>query len=608
MQAFTIAWDSPHKKWISLQPNELITPDDPLHWTQRVYNWNHFCADCHSTGVDKNYDTQTTTYHTTFTSINVACQACHQHIDPHHWQKTKSQTSKTPAAEEIIDTCAVCHSRRHAITSHTELNKTYLDNYEPEILRKNIYYPDGGIQAEDYEYGSFIQSKMYQSGVSCIDCHHPHSLQLKAPGNGVCLQCHNVTPPRQRFPALKAKNYNTSEHHFHQPNSTGSQCINCHMPAHTYMQIDVRHDHYFRIPRPELTIKYHIPNACNTCHTDKTAQWARDYIIKWYGKKNITQNNTDVFFLGRAGDPKAVSSLIAAATNSKHPAIVRATAIELLAQYHTPQCLTAMLSGTKDCHPLVRLIAIRSLRNLPAALKIKFIVPLLNDPFSSVRMEAARNLVDVVSQFTPAQRQLFEKNFLAYQQAQMAQIDQPEGNYNLGIAAQEQGQYYSAEMYFKMAIKLDEHFYPGSEKLAILYNLMGKNAKAMEVLKNAIASNKNQGELYYSLGLLFAEESDYKNSAAMLANAIRLMPANARVYYNASLALQQLGNLNQAEKMLLAANRLSPHNPLFLNALLHLSIQQNKWVDAHDYAIQLAAIEPHTEQIQTVVEMINRHL
>ena len=361
LQAFTIAWDTRRKQWFSV--------NDQWPWSKRVYTWNHFCADCHSTNLQKNYSAATDTYHTDWSALNVTCQACHG------TQKQAHAHTKKPASTQIVESCAFCHSRRHAITATIHPGTPLLDNYMPEILRKNIYFADGGLQEEDYEYGSFVQSKMYSAGVACTDCHNPHSLQLVTPGNGVCLQCHNPQPPIGRFPGLIAKNYDSPAHHFHKPGSAGAQCVSCHMPPKTYMQVDVRRDHYFRIPRPDLTVKYGIPNACNLCHTKKSAQWAADQIVKWYGKKTYSNDVTEILTLGRAANPKAEIQLIALSKDLRQAAIVRATAIELLQQYPSTPSLAAQVAATQDADALVRTIAVQGLKIMPGEERVKIVAP-----------------------------------------------------------------------------------------------------------------------------------------------------------------------------------------------------------------------------------------
>ncbi|MDX1345904.1 MAG: multiheme c-type cytochrome, partial [Sedimenticolaceae bacterium] len=309
LQALPLAWDSRSKeeggqRWFHLYPNERIGPGDELHWTGPQQNWNYMCAECHSTDLKKNYDQASDTFDTTWSEINVSCEACHGPGSQHVAWARKEQGSdkysetmglvaefnerkdaawtmdpktgnalrnKPRTTDSEIEVCAQCHSRRSSISQDYVPGKPFMDHYVPSLLVDGLYHADGQIDDEVYVYGSFLQSKMYAAGVTCSDCHEPHSLALRSPGNGVCAQCH-----------LPAK-YDSKSHHFHEPGSEGASCAECHMPPKNYMVVDPRHDHSMRIPRPDLSVKLGTPNACNNCHADRDAGWAAQQVKTWYG-------------------------------------------------------------------------------------------------------------------------------------------------------------------------------------------------------------------------------------------------------------------------------------------------------------------------------------
>ncbi len=313
LQVLDIAWDSSPRaeggqRWFHLHPDEKIAAGDVLYWTEPNLNWNYMCAGCHSTNLKKHYDSATRTYKTSWSEIDVSCEACHGPGSMHvgrakavaagrdtgaanrgltvvfgerkavHWttddatrKPVRSQPNKS---HKEIRGCARCHSRRSQLSDDFVPGQSFMDAYHPALLTQDLYYPDGQIQDEVYVWGSFQQSRMFhQGGGTCSDCHDPHSAQLRAPGEQVCYQCH------------AAARYATKTHHHHQAGSRGSSCVECHMPATTFMGVDRRHDHSFRIPRPDLTVKLAVPNACNACHEDKDASWAVETVEKWYGQK-----------------------------------------------------------------------------------------------------------------------------------------------------------------------------------------------------------------------------------------------------------------------------------------------------------------------------------
>ncbi len=123
-----------------------------------------------------------------------------------------------------------------------------------------LYHADGQQRDEVYNWGSFLQSKMYASGVTCSDCHDPHSGKLRAEGNALCAACH-----------LPSK-YDAAAHHHHKPGSAGAACVACHMPTTTYMVVDPRHDHSLRVPRPDLSVKFgHAERLQRLSHQSRRA-------------------------------------------------------------------------------------------------------------------------------------------------------------------------------------------------------------------------------------------------------------------------------------------------------------------------------------------------
>ncbi|MEX2401000.1 MAG: multiheme c-type cytochrome, partial [Rhodothermales bacterium] len=392
MQAFTIAWDTERQRWFSLQPDECIEPPDWLHWTGEAMNWNYMCADCHSTNLQRNFDLASDTYETTWSEIDVSCEACHGPGEA-HVERARSDdydaedgglTVRLTEAHRQVDTCAPCHARRRVIHPDHLAGKPFLDHYEPELLEEELYFADGQIRDEVYVYGSFLQSRMYANGVTCSDCHDPHSTDLKFEGNALCTQCHE--------PAT----YDSFEHVRHPQGSEGAQCVDCHMPERTYMVVDPRRDHSFKVPRPDLTAELGTPNACNGCHADESAGWAAEHITEWHGQDR-PPSFARAIAGGREGAPEAEPELYRLAGDFATPDIVRATALSLLERYPTVRAADAAVDLLQDSSAVVRATALRNLaaRNLSAESDRQHasrIEPLLTDSVRLVRTEAARVL------------------------------------------------------------------------------------------------------------------------------------------------------------------------------------------------------------------------
>lgn len=218
------------------------------------------------------------------------------------------------ASEREIEVCGRCHSRRSQLTDDVTAADSLHDGFRVALLEPGLYWPDGQMRDEVFNYGSFLQSRMYAQGVTCGDCHEPHSGRLRAGGDGVCLQCHE---PKLATPA----------HHFHPVESAGARCAACHMPTTVYMQIDARHDHAFRIPRPDLSASLGTPNACTNCHGDRSPQWAVDAIRAHYPRPRRGLQSFGVAFAAlERHEPGAARDVAAIATDAGQPAIVRASA------------------------------------------------------------------------------------------------------------------------------------------------------------------------------------------------------------------------------------------------------------------------------------------
>ncbi|MFO0944796.1 MAG: multiheme c-type cytochrome [Planctomycetota bacterium] len=496
-QALPIAWDTHKKEWFHLYEQEKLKPDEWLYWTHWGMNWNHQCAECHSTNLQKNYDPKTDAYHTTWTDIDVSCEACHGPGSIHvavaekgsilgDWRYGTGLPSLkgTSQGQTQIDMCSRCHSRRRVIRPGFTPGDAFVEYYQPELLDTNAYYPDGQIRDEDYEYGSFHLSLMHAKGVRCVDCHDPHSAQIILKGNALCVRCH--VPGK----------YDAPSHHFHKVDGKGSLCVECHMPETTYMRVDPRRDHSFRIPRPDLTQSMGIPNACNRCHKEKSAEWSMEHVTKWYGKKEYPRriDFADSIAKGRDGDPAATKELTRLSRDPRMPAMLRASSVALLRNLPAEQTVETLLGALKDPDVLVRTQALRSLEPVltagglarddgrtpdsPWREQVRRVAGMLNDPSRSVRTEAARVLTACGRNAVPsALRDAFDRSLNECIADLDAQRDVPDTNYNLGNIYANLGDPSKAEAYYKDSLDRDPSFNIARFNLAMLYYEQQRNEK-----------------------------------------------------------------------------------------------------------------------------------
>ncbi len=590
LQTLQISWDTQRKRWFHIH-DEQITHDDPLHWTSLQFNWNFMCAECHSTNLQKNYDAKTRTYTTAWSEIDVSCEACHGPCSNHlEWAREEGPDPAKGLLVSLkgkaqVEACARCHSRRTLVSGDYEHGRPFLDHYAPSLLERRLYHSDGQILDEVYVYGSFLQTKKSKSGVRCTHCHDAHTARLRMPGNALCQQCHQPTPPAE-FDTLTAGLYDTPEHHFHKEPIL---CVDCHMPARTYMAVDPRRDHSFRVPRPDLTVKLGTPNACSVCHEDKSAQWAVDAVEKWY-----PQSDKRGYHFAQALATRNPDALAQLADDKEQPAIARATAITLL-----PRPRAAAL---KDSDPLVRMAAVRGFygRADPVLL-----TPLLKDPVRAVRVEAARVLASVRALHD---NEAFRAALEEFKQRQAAQAERPEAHLNLGVMHADLGDSRAAEQAYLTALGIDDGFLPVRFNLSNLYNALGRNADAETQLRAILKRVPDDGEACYSLGLLLAEMRRPDEAARYLQLAVDRLPGRARVLYNYGLLLQQLRRLEEAEAALLEAVRLTPRDRDALNALVILCMQQGQWKRALPYAERLSKLAPRAADVRRMLQRIRMEL
>ncbi|HUL11010.1 MAG TPA: tetratricopeptide repeat protein [Methylococcaceae bacterium] len=590
LQALSIAWDSHPKeqggqRWFHLYPNEKIDHTDELHWTKLSQNWNYMCAECHSTNLQKNYDPASRSYHTTWSEIDVACEACHgpgsQHvafaernpgferIDPKtkglavllderkgiHWsidpQSDNAHRSPPRDTEKEIQTCARCHSRRAQLFADYRYGQPLMDTHLPSLLQETLYHADGQIDGEVYEYGSILQSKMYHAGVTCSDCHEPHSLKLRVQGNGVCLQCHG------------AEKYDTGRHHFHRAGSAGANCVDCHMPVKNYMVVDPRRDHSFRIPRPDLSARLGTPNACTGCHAKKPARWAADKLRQWYGHDpKGYQGYAETLHASRAGAADAEARLVALLREKGQPAIARATAAAELGRWLSPDSLPALAEALADTHPRVRAAAVEALDPLPPERRWSLAHTLLRDPVRVVRALVAGGLAGIPAEKVPSgERADFRKAADDYLASQRLNADEPGAQVNLGNFHAARGESAEAEAAYREALTLSPGWVPAYTNLADLYRQMSRDAEGETLLREGLARQPKSAALHHSLGLLQVRRKDMVAALVSLKRAAELAPDDARFAYVYAVALDSTGHAREARAVVVAALKRAPGDP-----------------------------------------------
>lgn len=557
-QAMEACFD-PHKgDWFNVYGDEDRKPGEWGHWTGRGMVWNQMCASCHNTRLRKNYDVAKDSYHTTMAEMTVSCEACHGPMKSHHeWQQANPGQKGDPtlpkwSRDQQIENCAGCHARRGEITGDFVPGESFWDHYHLTIVdHSDIYYPDGQIRDENYEFASFVSSRMHHAGVRCMDCHDMHSMKTILPGNQLCMRCH--TPGG--FP--NAPVIMPEAHSFHGAASTGNQCVNCHMPQTVYMQRHPRHDHGFTIPDPWLTKEHGVPNACNKCHTDKTADWALEAANKWWGpkmEKRKTRVRADLIAKARKGDDSARDGLVALLSSDEIPYWKASAAVLLERWIGEPAVQSAVTAQLQHAHPLVRQSAVHALEAMAPSGTIRSqIEPLLDDPVRSVRSTAAWALRDSLNLDSTAGKDLLHMLSL--------NLDQPSGQMQAGQFWFARGNHAKAIEHMEKAILWDPNSPPFHHDLAMIYSVTGQTKQAIEKMRDAIRVAPKHAEYHYELGLALAETGDIQAVVASLEEAVRLDPLLARAWYNLGLAKNSLNDPEGAMTALLRGEAANPGDP-----------------------------------------------
>ncbi|QIB34637.1 HEAT repeat domain-containing protein [Ancylobacter pratisalsi] len=622
-QALPFAYDTRAReqggqRWFPLYPDEMIAPGDPLHWTGPQLNWNFMCAECHSTALRKNYDAATDRFDTRFSEISVGCEACHGaargHVDwakgardaavPHKgfasvaatrppvdWEidpRTGSPAHgvSRPAGDEV-ETCARCHSRRGILAETWVPGRPLTATHLPTFLSEGLFEANGVMQDEVFNDHSFKQSLMYARGVTCSDCHAPHSAKLRAPGAAVCGQCHLP----ERFEA--------TSHTGHVPGPKAPDCISCHMPARTYMVVDRRHDHSFRVPRPDISAQLGTSNTCNECHADKPASWAAEAIERWHGpERRGFQNWTAAFVHARQGEPAARDELIALANTSSVPAIVRATAVSELQGFPSIDSEEALRKALADPDPLVRIAALQGQSYLPLDMRWRRVSPLLADPVAGVRIEAADQLADQpLAPLAATDRARLEAAWREYEDAQRLNADRADARANLGNFLLRRGNAAGAEAEFLAGLKLQPADTALSVNLADLYRVQGREREAQEILRRAIAVHPDAAALHHALALALIRQRNYPEAISALERAARLAPDNPRYAYVYAVALNSMGRVEESQAAVADALRRAPNDASLLTLALNEALQAGDIARARPLIARLVRLRPDDAEL-----------
>ncbi len=611
-QLLPIAWDVQTKSWYhmgeTVYEDMEIKHDDWLYWTNNGQNWNGMCVECHTTNYHKGYNTVTHEFNSTYSEINVSCEACHGPASIHNEWAAIDKNDRPEIAhfgflvkqknlntEETLDQCAYCHARRSGLGNNKHEGNSYMDQFIPQLGKAPYFHLDGQILEEDYVFASFTQSKMHGNHVRCSDCHDIHGLKIKTQGNGTCWQCHDKNK------------YDTYEHHFHkgEPMSglmstngiyekgNGTQCVDCHMAGAIFMGVDFRRDHSLRIPRPDLTRTIGTPNACTSCHKDQKPEWAEKHIKDWY-KHEPTLHYGTVFAAAEKSENGIDKQLVELIQNDSTANMVKAIAISYLPNYQGEQNSKIIENEFNNNNPLIRFTAVRNYFHSNQEYYINKIKIFLLDSIKSIRTEAAQKILGIPNANIGKD---YEKPYNDALSEYIAYLnhsaDFAGSRHNSGNLYQNLKQYERAAKEYKEAIRIDKFFIPAYINLAILYSQIKQIDEAEDVLFSLINTGESGFEGYYYLGLIKSEKNEFKDAIKYLLKAAEINPDMPRIYYNLGLLYQKSGEKAKAEKALKETLKISPDNLDYMYTLSYFYIQEKQFTKAETYAKQIIEKYPN---------------
>ena len=320
VQMFPFAYRIAEERWIPVQTAFLLPPRVEQSFSFAPGVWNHSCSQCHATST-KPIVSSATQMETAVADFGIACESCHgpgkEHIEA--MQESTEHTQLAIVNPDSLDpkraseVCGQCHA---AISlSSDEKTADWLQHgwqYRPgEVLRETkdinqpatdsenasfdtgTFWDDGVVRVSGREFNGLLKSPCYdhdgQHGkiMTCTSCHemHPsandrndlaswshHQLKPGMRGNAACTQCHEEYRNEKYLLA----------HTHHLADSSGSKCMNCHMPYTSYGLLKASRSHAIESPSVTTTLQVGRPNGCNMCHLDKSLGWTADYLKRWY--------------------------------------------------------------------------------------------------------------------------------------------------------------------------------------------------------------------------------------------------------------------------------------------------------------------------------------
>ncbi len=585
LQNIPLAYDANGKTWFNYPESgvrhfgEGHPADEALPWKDAMYAFNTGCYSCHISQLSTNFDLFTQTYHTTWREAGINCETCHgpagEHIRIFESLKEGDKIpediglirTSTFTQQQNIDACSPCHAKMNPITPSYMPGDKYFDNYNVTTLEDLDFYPDGRSLGENYTLTGWMMNPCVEkSDLHCVTCHTSSGRDRnKDNPNNSCLQCH----------ADKAENMEA--HTGHAPEA-GLTCLSCHMPKRQFVGRFMRSDHSFRPPMPETTIKFGSPNACNQCHTDKTAEWANK-IVKARANGNYQEETlkwAELIKEAREQDWTNVNEMYKYIINPETNVVVANSLIRLLAGCPLESKNEVLVQALNNKSELVRASAAYGLTGVATDKVKEALLKACSDEIRLVRIQAVSAvLMFPENSFSPEQLAVVKSAEKEYVTSMTSRTDNWSNYYNLGIYYQNQGETQQALQSYETSANLYPEAIMPLINSSVLYSYIGNAAKAKENLEKAVSVDPGNEAANLNLGLLLAEQGDLSGAEKALKTALKTNPKQAVAAYNLSVITAQHdleGALEYAE----VAAKSRPEDPKYVYTLAYYQLQNKE--------------------------------
>jgi tetratricopeptide (TPR) repeat protein len=334
------------------------------------------------------------------------------------------------------------------------------------------------------------------------------------------------------------------------------------------MQVDERRDHSIRIPRPDRSVEFGTPNACNGCHTKRSATWARDSVEKWFPASTARAHFVDALGKDRQGALDAPRALRTLVENVGAPAIARATALERLGRYPAQGTFQTLRTQLDSAEPLVVYGAVLGAAELPPEQRAPLLVPVLEHRIRVVRIAAAKALAGVPVAALPASaRPALDRAFGEVEESFRVSASRGETHVERSAFELARGNLSEAEASLRTALRLQPCLAEAHLNLAELARRRGDEASAEHAIRAALACSPQNAAAHHALGLWQVRAHQSNAAIISLKRAVELAPADPRFSYVLAVALAGNADRDGAIRVLEATLKDHPNDANALQAL-----------------------------------------